>query len=80
MSLKNPTPEEIKKAVADNLGMFENRLVRARNGEPGFRERELVNLVALWRGIEAADGDYRALSQGERDELRDALIDEGVES
>lgn len=71
-------PKDIIERLTDiHINRYSNRLARARNGAPGYREGELMQYLALWQSIKAKGYDVAQLDEAEKQELREALMDEG---
>jgi len=67
----------IERLTNVHIERYTRYLTRARHGAPGYREDELVKYLALWQGIKAKGCDVAQLTEEEKQELREALMDEG---
>lgn len=68
--------ENLERLYHVHARRYGNRLVAARMGTPGYREAELVDLVRRWEGVKGKGYAWAALSQDERVEVTDAILDE----
>jgi hypothetical protein len=71
-----PTAARVEDLTARHIHRYEIFLSRARAGDPGYRESELVALLAIWRGVAAKGYQWKKLNKAEKDEVWDAMMDE----
>lgn len=71
----NTTPEMLRRLHPVHMERYTKRLARARAGEPGFRETELIQLVKLWKEVEEKGFDFSKLSTEAKVEVMDAIAD-----
>lgn len=68
------TPEYLKVLADRHLKRYSNMLERARRGETGYRAGELVYLIDVWKGVEAAKYVWANLKEEAQNEVRDAVF------
>ena len=73
MKPEDITPENIQRLAMKHLERYRVMLAAHESGEPGFRARELRDLLAIWGSIQAKQCEWGRLSDAERGEVYDAI-------
>lgn len=68
------TPEELKRLTEVHVKRYSTMLEHARRGVTGYRAAELVYLIDVWKGIEAAKYVWANLKEDAQNEVRDAVF------
>lgn len=69
----------LKKLHAIHIKRYATRLARAIEGQPNFNKSELEHYLNLWTEVEAKGFDFEKLSMPAKEEVVDAVMDEGAE-